>query len=241
MPEPHIKRAPTADALNHEVATWLIDQIAAKQGNFSISLSGGHTPQHLYELLATEPYASRIPWDRTHFFFGDERFVPHDDADSNYRMVRQALFDHVPIPQQNIYPVPFGPAITEAAADYERTLRAYFGNEPAGPAHKLFDLAFMGLGEDGHTASLMPGSVALQEQHAWVVPVTDSDKPQPRITLTYPVFAASETVAFLVEGAAKASILNAVLGGDHRYPSSRVTARKNLIWFTDEAAWHVPG
>jgi 6-phosphogluconolactonase len=236
MPAPIIKKYPDAASLAENIAQWLTAEALSKD-RFSIALSGGSTPKRLYELLATPAFVDRFPWDRTHLFWGDERFVPHDDKDSNYRMTREAMLDHVPLPAGNIHPVPFTGDIAAAAASYTQTLKDYFGDVQAGPAHPLFDVALMGLGEDGHTASLFPGSVALQETHAWVLPVTDGGVKQPRITLTYPVFAATKKVAFLVEGQAKASILAAVLGGDHRYPSARVTALDELIWFTDEAAF----
>ena len=237
MVKPTIKKYADPDTLARSVAEWLTALAEATPNRFSIALSGGSTPKRLYELLAAAPFAKRFPWQRTHLFWGDERFVPHDDKDSNYRMTREALLDHVPLPPENIHPVPFTGNIAEAAKSYTQTLEDYFGAAQPGPAHPLFDVALMGLGEDGHTASLFPGSVALQETHAWVLPVTDGGVKQPRITLTYPVFAASRKVAFLVEGQRKASILAGVLGGDHRYPSTRITALDELIWFTDEAAF----
>ena len=236
MTKPTVKTYDDPDAFARNVAEWLTTQAEATKDKFSIALSGGSTPKHLFEVLATPPFARRFPWSRTHLFWGDDRFVPYDDERSNYRMTRIALLDHVPLPAENIHPVPFSDDIDAAAKQYEQTLKTYFGAGTPGPDFPLFDVALMGLGEDGHTASLFPGSVALQEQNAWVLPVTDGGVPPHRITLTYPVFAATRKIAFLVEGQRKASILKGVLGGDHRYPSARVTALEELIWFTDKAA-----
>jgi 6-phosphogluconolactonase len=241
MIKPTIEKYTDGETLAHQVAEWLTQRALATPDRFSIALSGGSTPQRLYEILATPEFASRFPWQRTHLFWGDERFVAHTDKDSNYRMTREALLDHVPLPPENIHPVPFSGEPADGATAYSKILHDYFGQATPGRAHPLFDVALMGLGEDGHTASLFPGSVALREATAWAVAVTDGGVKQPRVTLTYPVFAASRVCAFLVEGQRKASILAGVLGGDHRYPSARITALESLIWFTDEAAWHDPG
>jgi len=234
--KPTIITYPDGETLARKVAEWLLGEAEAKPDRFSVALSGGTTPRHLFEVLATPEFATRFPWQRTHLFWGDERFVPHDDKNSNFRMTREALLDHIKMPPDNIHPVPYRGTVADAAAAYDATLRAYFGPGTAGPGHQLFDVAFLGLGENGHTASLFPASVGLQEMHAWAIPVTDGGVQQPRVSLTYPVFAASRKVAFLVEGAAKAPILAAVLNGDHRYPATRITALDELIWFTDKAA-----
>jgi 6-phosphogluconolactonase len=236
MVKPAVITYPDSETLARKVAEWLTEQALSAKERFSVALSGGTTPRHLFELLATPEFATRFPWQRTHLFWGDERFVPHDDKASNYRMTREALLDHVKVPPENVHPVPYSGTVAEAAEAYEATLHDYFGAGPADAAHPLFDVAFLGLGENGHTASLFPASVGLQETRAWAIPVTDGGVQQPRVSLTYPVFAASHKVAFLVEGAAKAPILRAVLDGDHRYPATRITARDELIWFTDKAA-----
>jgi 6-phosphogluconolactonase len=236
MAEPNIVKFKDAPTQAREVAEWLTAQALATTGRFSIALSGGSTPQKLYEMLATPDFAKRFPWDRTHLFWGDERFVAHTDKDSNYRMVREALLDHIDIPEANIHPIPDTGTAAEAAASYQQTLRTYYGSDALSMARPIFDVCFMGLGEDGHTASLFPGSTALEESLAWVLPVIDPSVTQPRVTLTYPIFACSRSLAFLVEGHKKAAILHRVLAGDRALPAARVTAIGDVIWFIDEAA-----
>ena len=145
------------EALSHRVADWLLEMATAKDGIFAIDLSGGSTPRQLYECLAGPPYRNSFPWSRTHWFWGDERFVPHDDALSNYRMVREALLSRAPIPALNVHPIPTEGVSPEAAASaYERQLKSFYGAECLDPARPLFDVTLLGLGPDGHTASLFP-------------------------------------------------------------------------------------
>jgi 6-phosphogluconolactonase len=236
MAEPDIRKSLDGQGLARDVADWLMQRALAAPGRFAIALSGGSTPQALYEKLATEPYKSAFPWDRSYWFFGDERFVSHSDHDSNYRMVREALFDHVPIPAANIMPIPDAGTPEQAARDYQEMLRTYYGSQALDMGRPLFDVTFMGLGEDGHTASLFPGNVALNESINWVVAVTDPSVTQPRITLTYPALACSDTMAFLVEGEKKKAVLKRVLAGDRSAPAARATAIGDLIWFVDDAA-----
>ena len=236
MADPQIHKSADGPALAHDVAEWLIAKVAAKPGRFAISLSGGSTPQALYEKLAAEPYKSRLPWDRLYWFFGDERFVPHDNKDSNYRMVRQALFDHVPVPAANILAISGTGTAENAARDYQQILQNYYGTQALDMSRPLFDVTFMGLGEDGHTASLFPGNAVLEDTTHWVVAVTDPSVPQPRITLTYPALACTASMAFLVEGAKKKPALTRVLAGDRSAPAARATAIGEVIWFVDDAA-----
>jgi 6-phosphogluconolactonase len=236
MAEPKIVTYADAEAQAHEVAEWLTTLALAAPGRFSIALSGGSTPQRLYAALATPEFAHRFPWDRTHLFWGDERFVKHTDPDSNFRMVREALLEKIQVPEANIHPIPDSGTVEQAAAAYEQTLRTYYGSDALDMSRPIFDVALMGLGEDGHTASLFPGSTALEESRAWVIPVIDPSVPQPRVTLTYPVFACSSALAFLVEGSKKAGILRRVLDGERALPAARATAIGDVIWFVDEAA-----
>jgi 6-phosphogluconolactonase len=237
MAERQILRSADGPTLAADVAEWLTAKAVAKPGRFAVCLSGGSTPQALYEKLATDAFKSRFPWERSYWFFGDDRFVPHDHHDSNYRMVREALFDHVPIPAANIYAVDGTGTPEQAARNYQEILRNFYGSQALDMSRPLFDVTFMGLGEDGHTASLFPGNPALEETVNWVVPVTDPSVPQARITLTYPALACSNAMAFLVEGAKKKSVLHRILGGDRTAPAARATAVGELIWFVDEAAW----
>lgn len=225
-----------AEALSHRVADWLLEMATAKDANFAINLSGGSTPRRLYERLAGLPYRDSFPWFRTHWFWGDERFVSHDDARSNYRMVREALLSRTPIPAGNVHPIPTDGISPEAAASaYERLLKSYYGAERLDPARPLFDVTLLGLGPDGHTASLLPGTAALAEQTHWVAAVIGA-KSETRITLTYPALDSSQNVAFLVEGQEKRTILKRLCRGDASLPAARLRPTGALRIFADEAA-----
>ncbi len=227
---------PDPAALAARVAAWLFDLAVAKQGYFAISLSGGTTPRALYTILAAAPYRQSFPWHRTHLFWGDERFVPPDDKDSNFRMVREALLGAVEIPPANIHPIPTEPNTPEqTCASYQATLQDYYGSAQLDPKNPLFDVALLGLGADGHTASLFPGSTALNERMAWVA---KSIGPQSstRITLTYPVLESSRHVAFLTEGHAKQDILARLRAGDTMLPASHMRPVGEVHIFADSAA-----
>ena len=223
------------DALSHRVADWLLGEAAQTEGRFAIALSGGSTPKHLYEILSQHPHRDRFPWLRTHLFWGDERFVPHDHPDSNYRMVQEALIMRVPIPSENVHPVPIQGSPQDAARAYEATLRSFYGTAELDPGRPLFDVVLLGIGADGHTASLFPGDPVLDERQAWVSAVVGA-KPEPRITLTYPALASSRTLAFLVTGEEKRAIAARVRSGDTELPAARVSTRGQLRWFMDRAA-----
>ena len=193
----------TPEQLAQQAADWIVEQASKSRTRFALCLSGGETPQRLYELLATPAYRARIPWDRTHCFWGDERVVPHDDSRSNFHMAWEALLRHVPIPAENIHAIPterMGPAA--GAAAYAATLKRFYGADTLDAGRPLFDLTLLGLGEDGHIASLFPGSPALAETERWAVAVI-GETPPDRITLTYPVLASSNVTAFLVAGERK--------------------------------------
>jgi 6-phosphogluconolactonase len=221
-------------------AAWLVERIAQTQGRFAIALSGGSTPKPLYALLATPGIARQIPWDRVHVFWGDERFVPADHPDNNARMARETLLSHVPIPAANVHAMPTDGEPEAAAAAYQRTLQDYYGAATLDPARPLFDVNLLGMGDDGHTASLFPGAPQLDEASAWVVAVRDQ-KPETRITLTYPALASARTVLFMVEGAAKQSTLTRVFAGDRALPAARVHVDGELVWYLDKSAAPVEG
>ena len=223
------------DALALHMAEWMTCLAEAKQGRFAVALSGGSTPRHLYEILAAAPFRDRFPWARTHVFWGDERFVPADSKDSNYRMARLALLDHVPVPPSQINPMPTSGTPAEAARAYQATLQAYYERESLDMERPLFDVMLLGLGDNGHTASLFPDVAALEETLAWVAPVTEG-VPQPRLTLTYPAIACSRQVAFMVAGSDKAEAVRGVLEGDRSLPAARVVSAGELTWFLDRAA-----
>jgi 6-phosphogluconolactonase len=216
-------------------AEWLIAAVERASGPCAIALSGGSTPRSLYEMLARPPWRDRIPWDRAHWFWGDERFVAHDDPQSNYRMVRDALLSHVPVPPGHVHPIPTSHTTPESAArDYESELRRVYGSPALAPARPLFAATLLGLGEDGHTASLFPHSPALEERMHWVAPVLERDPS--RITLTYPALESSASVAFLVTGEAKRNILRRLIDGDAALPASHVQPVGDLHLFADHAA-----
>ena len=233
--EPLVEVLEDRDAVSRRVADWLASEAAQTEGRFAIALSGGSTPKHMYEMLARPPQRDMIPWERVQLFWGDERFVPPDHADSNYRMVREALIEHVPIPPENIHPIPTRGTPDEAAAGYEATLNGFYGSNILDPGRPLFDVVLLGVGEDGHTASLFPGSPMLDEKKAWVRG-TEGPGKTPRITLTYPALASSRNLAFMVTGAEKSSIVSRVLHGEQELPAARVKTIGRGRWFMDRAA-----
>ena len=225
-----------AEALAHDVAEWLCGLAQASDHAFTVCLSGGSTPRRLYECLTATSIASRFPWSRTHWFWGDERFVPHDNRDSNFRMARDAFLSRVPVPDDNIHAIPtkgFSPE--QAAAAYETTLKHFYGADVIAPDRQLFDVTLLGIGEDGHTASLFPGQSALQEMRRWAVAVIGV-KSGPRITLTYPALNSSRDVAFLAAGAGKRNVVARAQAGDRALPAATVRPVGRLHWFMDRAA-----
>lgn len=219
-----------------EVIVGLIDAAVAEKGRCHLALAGGNTPRPVYRRLGSAACRIRIPWDRVHIFFGDERCVPPDDERSNFGMVREALLDQVPVPPEQVHRIAgeLGPA--EAARTYEQELRACF---PAVSPPK-FDLICLGLGDDGHTASLFPGAASLGEQERWVLP---HEVPAPgvaRVTLTPPVLNGARSVLFLVEGAGKAGVLARVLEGPFEpdvLPAQIVRPTRGRVqWLVDAAA-----
>jgi 6-phosphogluconolactonase len=226
----------SAEVLAHDVAEWLCSLALASNRTFAVSLSGGSTPRRLYERLAEPEIASRFPWNRSHWFWGDERFVPHDHRDSNFRMAREAFLSRVAVPDENIHAVPTeGLSPEEAAAAYESTLKRFYGAERLAPERPLFDVTLLGIGDDGHTASLFPGQPALQERRRWAVAVIGA-KSEPRITLTYPALDSCRDVAFLATGAEKRQVVARAQAGDRTIPAAMVRATGGLHWFTDRAA-----
>jgi 6-phosphogluconolactonase len=224
-------------------AAWLCDRACAASGPFTVALSGGSTPKPLYERLAAEPLASRFPWDRTHWVLGDERFVPGTDPASNFRMISVAMLSHVPAPADHVHAVPTeGVTIEQSASAYEATLKAIYGGSELKPDRPFLDVCFLGLGDDGHTASLLPGEREIEERTRWVVPV-EHGRAEKRLTMTLPVLDSSRAVAVLVAGAGKAAILDAILSGGSDLPAARVRPAGELHWFVDRAAagrWAAP-
>jgi 6-phosphogluconolactonase len=210
-------------------------QAVDDRGWFSVVLSGGHTPRRTYELLAQTPYRDRMPWSHVHVFWGDERCVPADDPRSNARMARQALLDSVPVPPKQIHPIPCASAPKNVAEAYELLLRDFFAGQPP-----CFDLVLLGLGENGHTASLFPGMEVLEERERWVAEVHVADQHLYRVTLTAPIINRASVVAFLVAGAGKAQVLKEVLEGPRdplRWPAQLIQPTDGVLqWLVDRPA-----
>jgi 6-phosphogluconolactonase len=229
---------PNPEALARATAERIVALAAeavVARGRFSIGLSGGSTPRALFTLLAGDDFATRIDWLNAHIFWGDERCVAPDHAESNYRMARETLLDRVPVQPEHIYRMRGEIEPAQAAAEYEQTLRLFFAGEMP-----RFDLLLLGLGDDGHTASLFPGTRALQEQERWVIANYVPKFAAWRLTLTAVAINAAAHVMFLVAGQSKAPILRDVIKGPRqpdRYPAQLVQPRNvPALWLADEAA-----
>lgn len=232
----------TAEELAYSAAHWFVtlaQQVLAEQGTFRVALAGGSTPRALYTLLATEQFAAHIDWQHVSIFWGDERCVASDHAESNYRMAYETLLAHVPIPTDNIHRMQGELEPDQAAERYETVLRSHIAPQP-NTSQVGLDLILLGMGDDGHTASLFPGTTALQEQQRWVVPNFVEKLGVWRITLT-PVFINNATnILFFVAGANKAERLRQVLHAPYQpdvLPSQIIKPRHgHLVWMVDTAA-----
>lgn len=228
--------AEDASALARLAAERLLAWATETDGPVRIALSGGSTPRDTYRQLAGPAFLGRFPWPRVHWFWSDERFVPPDHPESNFRMAREAMLATAPVPLANIHPIPtVGMSADDAAAAYDAELRRAYGNSGLEPGRPLFDVCLLGIGEDGHTASLIPGEPVLEERRRWVAAVAHG-RPETRITLTYPAIDASRHIAFLVSGAGKAAILRQVLAGGSRVPAARLSPSGELVFLADRAA-----
>ncbi|PYD69841.1 6-phosphogluconolactonase [Komagataeibacter swingsii] len=228
---------PDAEAIAQHMAKWLTEQALAKKGGpFVIALSGGSTPRRLYQILASGAYRDRFPWANTQFFFGDERFVPASDPASNYNMVETEMLAHVPVPAANVHPMPTSGDPAQAAAEYQAELEAVYGGTVLEPGRPLFDVVMLGLGDNGHTASLFPRQPVLDERRLWVSTCVPDDAPHTRITLTYPAIHSSRHVVFMLAGAGKREAFAKVRAGDPAEPASHITTEGELIWLMDKAA-----
>ena len=241
-----VEVSPNSDALMHTAADEFVACAAEAirtSSRFIVALPGGSTPKRLFALLATDAYAQRIDWSRTHVFWGDERCVPPGDASSNFSMAREALLDHVPIAEENIHRLRGEDTPAAAAAAYERELRVLF-QTPAGPQRLTpgarFDLILLGMGDNGHTASLFPGCTAVREATRWVTAEYVSGVSMWRVTLTPVVINAAAEIAFLVSGREKAAMLRGVLEGPYQpdtLPAQVVAPRDGrLRWLVDADA-----
>lgn len=217
----------------------LAGETVQANGFFTAVLSGGSTPRGLYTTLASDPYRKRVPWSEVHLFWGDERCVPPDHPDSNYRMIRELLLDKIPIPKENIHRMPAEQEDhVHAATEYEQTIRSFFHTKAGGVPR--FDLIVLGMGEDGHTASLFPWTSALGETQRLVSANYTEKLDAYRLTLTVPLINRSAEVLFLISGESKASVLRDVLEGEYqpqRFPSQLIRpVNGRLLFIVDRMA-----
>ncbi len=254
--KPEVRRYSDLEALSDSAAEFICAEAQECQearGLFTLVFAGGKTPELLYQNLVQPSFNLRMPWSHTHFFWGDERCVRPDHPESNFGMVSRALISKVPIPPQNVHRIEAENGTPgEVAGAYERTLRRFFGPADNGsptPSSSLkeqsfpsFDLVVLGMGKDGHTASLFPGDPVVEERERWVaaVPNPRGSPPVPRVTLTLPVINTGRYVLFLVSGAEKRDVVRLILNdpraASRLYPAARVCPEGRLVWFIDEEA-----
>ena len=231
---------PDTNTLSHEAAQYIVrlaNEAIVSHGRFSIALSGGSTPRVLYGLLGDEPYRSQIAWSQVEIFWSDERCVPPDSSDSNYQLAQEVLLSKVPIPASQIHRMPADKSDRDAASlEYTQEMQRVFGTDRI----PSFDLLQLGMGPEGHTASLFPHQSSLQEQQRLVMPVNVPKPPPPRLTFTPPLLNAAKHVLFLVTGADKAEAVQAVLEGGYQpeeYPAQIVRPpHGDVTWMLDTAA-----
>jgi 6-phosphogluconolactonase len=220
------------EALATLYAEWLSTRLALHDGRFRIALSGGTTPQPLYRLLGSSRWRPRLDWSRFEVFWGDERLVPPTAADSNYGEAHRLWLSQVPIPPEQIHAMPTQGTPEACAQAYEALLQQHYGSGRLTPHTPLFDVVLLGVGDNGHTASLMPGSAVLDERARWVAAVRPG-LPQLRLTLTFPVLASARAVSLVATGAGKQRIVEKVRGGDPGLPAAQVQSEGELFWFLD--------
>lgn len=233
-----IKPYPNAEELSAAAAELFAEkacQAVEKNGRCNVVLAGGETPRRTYELLAGEPYCHTIPWQNVHIYWSDERCVSSDNSLSNQLMARQSLLDHIPIPEDNIHPIVYEDSPCKAAKEYQEILQFTFGDKAP-----QFDFIFLGLGNDGHTASLFPATDALAIQGSWVSHVYVAEHNLYRVTLTAPVLNQAATIVFLVAGSTKAHVIKEVIEGPRdstRLPAQLIEpVQGELYWLLDHEA-----
>lgn len=236
----HVITVADPAALAIAAAERVLARIDANSDRVAICLTGGSSPKQLYQLLATDSYRNRIPWQHVHWFIGDERFVPDGDPLHNMTMARAAFLDRC-APASNVHPIPTStadPADPDRSATlYETELKSFYGADMLDPARPLFDLVLMGMGPDGHTASLFPGFPEVEETARWVVgvPRANVEPFVPRVSLTLPALASCREMLFEVAGHSKRAILTRVLAGEN-LPSGRACSIGETVWLVDQAA-----
>jgi len=235
--QPQLIIVKDSSELARVAAERLIARIAQNHGRVAVCLSGGSTPRQVYELLKLAPWKNQIPWHRVHWFMGDERFVPEGDPLNNMAVARHILLNSNSF-AANIHPVKTAvESPAEAAALYEAELKSFYGADKLDPTLPLFDLVLLGIGPDGHTASLFPGDGALDDTEHWVVDVANANVAPfaPRVTLTLPALASCRAMLFLIAGPEKRAILTRLLNGED-LPATRARSIDETVWLVDEAA-----
>jgi len=228
-----VKRFNDIGEASRELAFLVAERIREKvreRGLASLGLSGGGTPRTLFAFLGEHP--SLLPWEKTHLFWVDERYVPRDDPASNFRLAKETFLDQVGIPPANLHPVDISLPLQEAAQAFEEDIRTFFNASSTSG----LDLLLLGMGSDGHTGSLFPGSQEVQEQHRLVraVPEPKGTPPVPRVTMTLPLINSSQVCCFLAQGDAKCRLAQRIIDGDgetRRLPAAMVAPREELFWF----------
>ncbi|QHT66850.1 6-phosphogluconolactonase [Rhodocytophaga rosea] len=231
----------TSEQASQALASYFAEaakEAVQTQGRFTVALTGGSSPKQLYQILANSPYRDSIPWNKTFVFWGDERSVPFNDSRNNAKMTFEALLNHVPVPKDQIYPMSGEIPADESARQYEGILQKHFAGQPP-----QFDLILLGLGENGHTASLFPYTPVLEEKERWVKEVYLTDQQMYRITLTAPFINQAKKIAFILFGSSKAQVLYDVVKGKYQpdfLPAQLIKPSSGkLHWFIDEAAAHL--
>jgi 6-phosphogluconolactonase len=235
--QPDVRVFPDLEGLSRAAADCIVrraEQCMQQRGRFTVAVSGGSTPRRLYSLLAAPPYCQTLPWPGIHVFWCDERCVPPDRPESNYRMALDTVLSHVPVPAGHIHRIRGEDGPVKAARLYEDELTGFFGTRDV-----VFDLVILGAGEDGHTASLFPGSPALKERKRLAVPVVPGPRDIDRVTLTLPVLNRAGCALFLVAGAAKSGIVHEIIedGNPRDFPAGLVRSLRGCVsWMLDSAA-----
>lgn len=235
--QPKLIVAADAEALAQAAAERVMARIAANPGRIAICLTGGSSPKKLYQLLGSDAYRGRIPWERVHWFIGDERFVPESDPLNNMAVARATFLDRN-APSGHVHPIPTTADNPDRSAEaYARELQAFYGAENLDPARPLFDLVLMGAGPDGHTASLFPGFPEIEETERWVVGVPKANVAPfvPRVSLTLPALASCYEMLFEIAGHDKQPILTRLLNGE-TLPALRARSKGETVWLVDRAA-----
>ncbi|MFC1627479.1 6-phosphogluconolactonase [Gemmatimonadota bacterium] len=240
---PRLEIFPDPESMSRAAALFISERLRQAvdiRGRASLALSGGSTPRRIYQFLVSLS-APVLPWEQIHLFWGDERWVPADDPESNYALARETILNTATLPPENIHPVPTNAAtIEEGAARYEEEVRTFFASSGGSGDSPTFDLIHLGVGEDGHTASLFPDDPALLETDRWVVPVTSPSwrPPRERVTFTLPLINNARTVLFTASGNAKRKVVKSIVldqgDGEMSYPAAMVNAIEDLVWYVDE-------